>query len=289
VKARRIAWPDDHEHPVPEWRLQAFERFSDATELPLFILALAMIPLILVPLVADLPSDVAHAVDAADLAIWGVFAIDYVTKLVLAPRRWYFVRHNVLDLVVVIVPFLRPLRILRSARALRIARLARLGAFVGRDAEKSRHALHVRGVGYIVAVTLSLVTVLSVVMYDIERDVRGSSIKTWPDSLWWAASTASTVGYGDKVPVTAAGRLVALVLMVTGIALLGVITASLATVFVSHSQEETRREQAELLERDQLRQVLDRLTKIESSLAGLQAERAEKTKVSSMTEPTGGS
>ena len=270
MKAPRVSWKQDPKHPVPEWRQEAFERFSDATELPLFILAVVMIPLILVPLVADLPRDVAEAFDAADLVIWGVFLVEYVVKLVLAPMRWQFVKHNPLDLVVVLVPFLRPLRLVRSARALRITRLARLGAFAGEGAEKSRRALHVRGVGYVVAVTLSLVTVLSAVVYDLERNARGSNIKTWPDALWWAASTASTVGYGDKVPVTTGGRVAALVLMVSGIALLGVITASLATVFLSHSRAEARREEAEMVEEDRLQQVLDRLAAIESSIAGLQ-------------------
>src|SRR2546421_1503678 len=147
VKAPRQAWKQDPKHPVSEWRRDAFERFSDATELPLVVLALAMIPLILVPLIADLPSDVAHAFDVADFVIWGVFVFEYVVKLALAPQRWRFVTHNLLDLVVVIVPFLRPLRLLRSARALRISRLARLGAFAGLGTEKSRRSLHVRGVG----------------------------------------------------------------------------------------------------------------------------------------------
>ena len=56
---------------------------------------------------------------------------------------------------------------------------------------------------------------------------RGFTIRTWPDALWWSITTVTTVGYGDKVPVTRAGRGVAVILMLTGIALLGVITASL--------------------------------------------------------------
>jgi voltage-gated potassium channel len=270
VKAPRLNWKEDPAHPVPAGRQQAFERFSDAMELPLLILALAMIPLIILPLLTDLPDDLDAAFAVADLAIWAVFAVDYVVKLALAPRRWYFVTHNVLDLVIVIVPFLRPLRILRSARAIRLARLTRLGAFAGTGAKKSRKALHVRGVGYIVVITVALVTVLSAVVYDLEHNARGTNIKTYPDAVWWAASTASTVGYGDKFPVTAAGRLAALVLMVSGIALLGVITASLATVFVNRSRAEKEKEQSEAVDDDRLGQILDRLTAIESSIATLQ-------------------
>ena len=103
----------------------------------------------------------------------------------------------------------------------------------------------------------------------------GANIKTWPDALWWAAATASTVGYGDRFPVTAAGRMAALVLMISGIALLGVITASLATVFVSHSRAEKREEEIEAGDGHELRQILDRLTAIESSLAALQRDGAD--------------
>jgi len=59
-----------------------------------------------------------------------------------------------------------------------------------------------------------------------------ASITTFGDSLWWTVTTISTVGYGDRYPVTVEGRIVAAVLMVAGIALLGVVTASIASWFV---------------------------------------------------------
>jgi len=267
MKAPRLSWNEDPAHPISERRRERFEEFSDAMELPLFILAVAMIPLILLPLVADLPDDVDLAFFVADVLIWVVFAFDYVVKLVLAPGRWFFVKHNVLELVVVVVPFLRPLRILR---------VLRLAAFVGMGSKKSRHSAHVRGVGYIVVITVALVVVLSAVVYDLERNAEGSNIKTWPDALWWAASTASTVGYGDRFPVTPAGRMAALVLMISGIALLGVITASLATVFVARSRGEQSGEQVEAVTGTELRQILDRLAAIESSLGVLQRDQASR-------------
>jgi voltage-gated potassium channel len=272
VKAPRLSWEEAPGNAISQRRRERFERFSDAMELPLLILALAMIPLILLPLISDLPDDVDTAFFAADLAIWVVFAVDYFVKLALAPSRWFYVKHNVLELVVVIVPFLRPLRILR---------VVRLAAFAGIGSRKSRHSAHVRGVGYIVVITVALVIVLSAVVYDTERNAEGANIKTWPDALWWAASTASTVGYGDRFPVTPGGRMAALVLMISGIALLGVITASLATFFVSRSRGEEHQEQLEAIEADRLREILDRLTAIESSLAVLQRDGAGRVPSSS--------
>jgi hypothetical protein len=76
-------------------------RFSDVVELPLVILAVAMIPLIIIPLVADLPSDVGNAFETADFLIWGIFVLEYAVKISLAPNRVHYFTHSLLDLVVV--------------------------------------------------------------------------------------------------------------------------------------------------------------------------------------------
>jgi voltage-gated potassium channel len=90
---------------------------------------LAMIPLIVVPLVYDLSPATNSAFLAIDYLVWAAFAVEYAIKLWLAPDRWRFLKANVPDLIIVVVPMLRPLRILRSVRLLRLLRLARLAAF----------------------------------------------------------------------------------------------------------------------------------------------------------------
>ena len=112
-------------------RQEALQRFERAVELPLLVLALAMIPLLVLPLLLDLASGVESAFIAADWFIWAVFAFEYVVRLVLTPNRWRFVRREWPDLLIIALPFLRPLRIVRSARALRALRLLRLAAFLG--------------------------------------------------------------------------------------------------------------------------------------------------------------
>ena len=74
-----------------------------------------------------------------------------------------------------------------------------------------------------------------------ERSVEGSNIKTFSDGLWWAVTTVTTVGYGDRYPTTSEGRLLAVLLMITGISLVGVITASVAAWFVKMSQEDSKK------------------------------------------------
>ena len=72
-----------------------------------------------------------------------------------------------------------------------------------------------------------------------ERAVEGSNIKNFGDGIWWAITTVTTVGYGDKFPTTMEGKFLAVGLMIVGISLMGVITASVAAWFVKMGQGES--------------------------------------------------
>lgn len=256
---------------MPAWRQQAFDRFSATVELPMLVLTLVMVPILIIPFVAHLAPGLENALLSIDYFIWAIFAVEYIVRLVLAPRRGHFFLHNLPDLVVVAVPMLRPLRLVRSVRLLRVLRLGRLTALAGQGTSKSKRSLHVQGLNYVLVVTGALVLITSLVVYDLERQAPGSTIKTWPDGLWWALSTVTTVGYGDKVPVTAGGRAVAVVLMLGGIALLGVITAAIAATFVAHSQgkhDEAEKQRDDETE-DRLIEVLARLTALEGNLRAI--------------------
>jgi voltage-gated potassium channel len=114
-----------------------------------------------------------------------------------------------------------------------------------RDDARGRVVLYVGG-------TVTLVGfVAALAVLDAERDAPEASITTFGDALWWTITTISTVGYGDRYPVTAEGRVVAGALMVAGIALLGVVTASIASWFVESvraNDRETERVEAQLAE-----------------------------------------
>ncbi len=96
-------------------------------------------------------------------------------------------------------------------------------------------------------------------MLSFEANAKGSNIHNFGDALWWAIVTVTTVGYGDKYPVTAGGRGVATVLMFVGIGLIGVLTATVASYFVEQSADEDRAELVERLDRMEamLRQLTD--------------------------------
>jgi voltage-gated potassium channel len=105
---------------------------------------------------------------------------------------------------------------------------------------------------------VALVAIDAALVLDFERNAAGANIHTYADALWWAVVTAATVGYGDRFPVTPGGRGVAVMLMIAGIALFGVVTASVAAYFVEQStdQEVTSR----------LDRILERLDELERRL-----------------------
>ncbi|GGJ00576.1 potassium channel family protein [Streptomyces brasiliensis] len=151
------------------------------------------------------------------LAAWLLFGVDYAARWRLSGRRLGFVRTHWLDTIVLILPLLRPLRIVRIYESMQHRRgLPRL-------------ALHARVIAYagISAVLLGFTGALAV--YQQERDAPGTTMRTFGDAVWWACSTLSTVGYGDVVPVTTGGRVIAAFVMACGLALLGAVTGSFSS------------------------------------------------------------
>lgn len=165
----------------------------------------------------ELPEAVRDACLAVTSAAWAVFALDFAIRWRHSGKGLSFVRHHWLDAVVVVLPLLRPLQIVRTYDA------------VQRRHEQPRLSLHARVATYAAMSTGLLGFSASLAMYQVEHGQPHATIRTFGDSVWWACSTLSTVGYGDMVPVTPLGRLVAVALMACGLALLGVITGSFSS------------------------------------------------------------
>jgi voltage-gated potassium channel len=217
-------------------RQSALQRFESAVELPLLVLALAMVPLLVLPLVLTLPSGVEATFHALDWFVWGAFAFEYVVRLALTDRRWQFVRREWPDLLIIVLPFLRPLRVVRSARALRLLRLGRLVSVLSKASQQGRRILVRHKLHYAVLVITVVVLGAAALILAVEEG-GGGSIDSFGDALWWAVTTVTTVGYGDMFPVTPAGRGIAAFLMVAGIALFGVLTANVAAFFIEKDQQ----------------------------------------------------
>ena len=200
------------------------------TDGPLLVLALVFLGVLVVPYVTTVDGGAAAALTVANVVIWAVFTVDYVTRFYLALDRGQYVRRNILDLAIVLLPLLRPLR---AFRLLQLLKLASVGGMVQRRIT----SLHARVTAYVASTATVVTVVAGFAMYEVERTSGQANIKTLPDALWWAVKTMTTVGYGDRYPTTPEGRLIALGLMLVGISLLGVVTASIAAWFVRRMQE----------------------------------------------------
>ncbi len=241
-----------------------FHRWSHRTDPILLVLAAVFLFLLLVPRIWVLSADQTLLVEAGNLLIWLVFVVDYLALLYLSSHRWHFVKTHVLELVIVALPILRPLRIFSVLRVFTFAAVA------------NKHAsasLQGRVLTYVGVITFLSLLASGVAIYDVERNAPGANIHTIGDGFWWAIATVTTVGYGDRYPVTLLGRLIAIALMLIGIALLGVITASIATWFVTRLRGVTQEiEVSEELTDRAMREVLDEVRALRAEIAELRGE-----------------
>jgi voltage-gated potassium channel len=241
---------------VSDLRRREWER---RTSRPLVFAALVFLAAYAWPILQPgLPRWADVACRVATVVVWVLFGIDFAVRLALAERRAAFVRSNWLDVLTLVLPFLRPLRVLRVVLALNVLG-RRAGAFA-----------RGRVVGSVVASVAVVGLIAALAVLDAERGRPGANIETFGDALWWAAVTIATVGYGDRFPITTEGRFVAVGLMATGITMLGVVTAALASWFVEKlSQVEEAEVQTEQGLADlaaELRGLRDEIQSLRASL-----------------------
>lgn len=182
---------------------------------------------------------------------WSGFIADYVIRLLLARHRWTFWWHHLPHLAMVALPVLRPLQLLRLVALLRALN------------RRAANALHGRIAIYVGTATVLLVFASSLAVLDAERGKAGATINSFGDALWWSITTITTVGYGDERPVTTEGRFVAAGLMIGGVALLGTVTASIASWLVDRVREtEETAQAATQADLDALRQEIRDLRRV---------------------------
>jgi voltage-gated potassium channel len=236
---------------MTEIRVLQWER---QTEWPLTAAAVVFLVAYAAPILSPGLSTEWHtACNVAVAVTWVVFALDYVARLALANHRWHYFWRHLLDLAVVALPVLRPLRLLRVLMLLRA--LNRSAA----DSLRGRIAI------YVGAVTTILLFCASLTVLDAERADPHANIHTFADALWWSATTITTVGYGDHYPVTTQGRLVAGALMLGGIALLGIVTASIASWLLERVAE--TEESAQMATRNDLADLTAEVRELRQQLA----------------------
>jgi voltage-gated potassium channel len=181
-----------------------------------------------------LPAEVSRVLFITDNIICIVFLVDFLKRFYQADNKWKFMRWGWIDLVSSIPMF----DFMRVGRTFRLIRLFRLLRAFRSTKLLVQHIFKRRTKGTLTAATIIAVLMVifsSIAILQVETDAN-SNIKTAEDAIWWAYTTITTVGYGDRFPVTMEGRLIAMALMTVGVGLFGTFTAYLASWFIGENR-----------------------------------------------------
>ncbi|WP_329368768.1 potassium channel family protein [Streptomyces sp. NBC_01483] len=232
-------------------------RWERRTQRPLLGLAVAFALAYAVPIVdSDASRGLTGVCTAVEWTVWGAFAADYLVRLILVRDRKDFVRTHWMDLCAVILPILQPLRLLRLVATLTL---------VGRRARMDQQ---IRLTTYVGGAVVGLLMFGSLAVLSVERESPNGNIKTLGDAVWWSFTTMTTVGYGDHAPTTGLGRMIAVGLMLSGIALLGVVTANIAAWFISRFEKDDVEERRQTAAIESLTEEVRALRAEVAALAG---------------------
>lgn len=193
--------------------------------------------------------------------IWSLFVVDYSTRLLNAEDKWAFIKSHPFELIAII-----PLDALfRAAWFARIFRLLRLLGIGSRFLKPVYRIFKTNGLDKILIFSLIMVFLIPIPVVFVEPE-----INTIADGLWWAIVTMTTVGYGDFSPATGLGRLLAVVLMLTGLGIIGIFTSAVTSYF-SKAPEHTHNKQ--VLQILQKIEETDSITEEDAALIKIYMER----------------
>jgi voltage-gated potassium channel len=201
-------------------------------DLAMLILSAFVLLALAITTLTSITGPVRAVLEYADYAVCAVFLGDFAIRLKIAPnRRRYMLENGWLDLISSIptFPALRLGRLTRLFRAFKVFRGVRSARNLADHLMRRRVESSVSMV-LLLAFLLVILAAIAVLQFETGDN---ANIRTAEDALWWAYATVTTVGYGDRYPVTTEGRLVGAVLMLVGIGVYGVIAGSTAAWFVA--------------------------------------------------------
>ncbi len=195
----------------------ANRRWRDLSFWPLLVASIIFIVAYSWQVIADLEGTAELVARILILVTWAIFVAEYLVRFARAKPRTHWVLHHPFDLILVLVPPLRPLLLLKAITTLKPLRASEGAAL--------RSSLAIYGAG----AALIMIWIAAVAILSVERPAPGANIVNFGDAVWWAFVTITSVGYGDFYPITGRGRFVAVLLMCAGVAVVGIVTATLAS------------------------------------------------------------
>jgi len=248
-------------------RHELVDRIEQVTKFPMTILGVAWLVLAIAILGTDVNGSASTVFVGGLFAVWVIMLVEYLVRLVVTPDTRGYLKRRWIEPATVVVPLFQGWHVVGIEKMSLLFHEAELRL----EAILKHHSLFRVLIAVVVTLFLGAWLVLL-----FEDKARGSNIHDYPDALWWAIVTVTTVGYGDRFPVTEGGRVVAVVLMLVGIGLIGVLTATVASVFIKEhtdaNREEFKKGHADLGQ--QLSVISDRLADVERRLGATAAEVA---------------
>ncbi len=209
------------------------DRIEDVTKFPMVVLGIAWLVVLIVVGSLNLDGSSSVALVGLLFVLWVVVLLEYLVRLVISPDSRGYLRRRWVEPATVIVPPLESWHLVGMEKASLLVHEGLLRV----ESILKHHSLFRVLIAAVATLFLGAWLVLLV-----EDHAKGSNIHNYAGALWWAIVTVTTVGYGDRFPVSGAGRAVAVVLMLVGIGLIGVLTATVASVFVKEHTDANKEE-----------------------------------------------
>ncbi|MDQ3191686.1 MAG: ion transporter [Bacteroidota bacterium] len=228
-------------------------KLSEATEIPLVVLGFAWLILLVIELIWKLTPFLQSVISV----IWVIFILDFLVKFFLSPRKWLFLKKNVLTIISLFIPAFRlfriftSLRLLRTIGVIRSIRVIRVIGSINRGMRVLGRTLERRAFGYVVVLTLMICFVGAAAMFAFERET-GAYQNYW-DALWWTAMLLTTIA-SESWPQTPEGKAVTLLLGLYSLGVLGYLTAMLASFFIG---QDTTDKKGHLAGAKQMNEIMD--------------------------------
>jgi len=249
-------------------RNQILQQLEDWFETPMLVLGFVWLGLFIVELIwGAFP-----LLDIASNTIWIIFILDFLVKFAIAPHKRYYLQHNWLTVISLLLPALRTLRalrvvkVLRTTRAVRGLQLLRVMSRANQGMRSLGASFNRRGVGYVVVLTVIITLIGAGGMYTFERELPDASgLNSYGSALWWTAMLITTMG-SEYWPKTPEGRILCFVLALYASAVFGYLTATLATFFIGRDADD---DDAELAGAKSITKLHEEITALRSEIQKL--------------------
>ncbi|MFN4088091.1 MAG: ion transporter [Alphaproteobacteria bacterium] len=255
---------DRNSQPVTDEaeRWTVLRQMEEWLEMPMIILSFVWFGIVL----AELVWGRSGLLELFGTAIWIIFIADFTLRLAIAPRKMIFLRNNIISIAALAIPALRMFRTLqlfRLARAARGFQLIRILGTANRSMNALKNSLSRRGLGYVLMITVlvAFLGAAGMLTFESAQEIEGG-FGSYPEALWWTAMLLTTMGSGFW-PLTAEGRILALLLSIYGFAVFGYITASFAAFFIG---EEAQAADSEIPGTQELRALAQEIAALRAAL-----------------------